>query len=279
MRIAVVVLLCGLAWGQADGPKDSFDAATVRLAAPDTADPTSLRGGPGTSDPGRISYTNASFRTLMGSAYDVQIDQISGPAWIATEYYDIIATLPAGTTNQQFRKMLQSLLVERFGLALHRERKEFVVYELGLAKGGSKLKAGPESRQGKLPADGRGMPVDSSGFPIPPIHQTAQRAENGVALFAANQVTMEAFARFLGLPMRFADGTPVGRVVDKTGLDGEYSFTLRYQWPSPAPAAAEAGGPNILDAVQQQLGLRLSETKAVLDLLVVDRAEKLPSAD
>ena len=79
------------------------------------------RGGPGTPDPGRYTTSNMTLKGLLVSAYDVKAYQITGPAWIETERYDIVAKVPAGATKEQFRVMLQNLLAERFKIELHRE--------------------------------------------------------------------------------------------------------------------------------------------------------------
>jgi uncharacterized protein (TIGR03435 family) len=107
------------------------------------------RGGSGTSDPARITWTNARFMDLLTTAFDVKSWQVTGPAWITAERYDIIVKVPEGTTPAQLPAMWQDLLAERFGLVVHREQKEFKVQELVIAKGGSNLKptsaTGPES--------------------------------------------------------------------------------------------------------------------------------------
>ncbi len=241
-----------------------------------------MQGGPGTPDPGRITYTSLSLSSLVSFAYDVPGDRISGPPWLATQRFDIQAKVPNGATQEELRVMLQNLLAERFRLSFHRMKKEFQVYELLQAKSGAKLKPGTALDDGKPTADGRGGLAGSNGFPVPPAHQTAQRSANGVAKMGANQVTMARFAQFLGIPAGFlsSGNTPeIARVTDKTGLEGEFSFTLEYEWPGPKPPDADPGdlAPDLLTALQQQLGLRLNKTKQELDVLVIDRAEKTPA--
>ncbi len=273
-----LMLLAASAFGQ--DAKTHFEVASVRPAAPQQ-NGMGTRGGPGSPDPERMTYTNVNLRVLLDRAYDVLDDQISGPPWLATERYDIAATIPAGATKEQFQVMLQNLLAERFQLALHREKKEFVVYELLTAKAGSKLKEGSLPAESKPAGTGRGGPVDSKGFPAPPAHQTAQHVVDGVAKMGANQITMETYALTLTFPVGFMGGGPMpetARVVDKTGLTGEYSFTLEYEWPGPKPTDAPGDlAPVLFTALQQQLGLRLEKTKQMLDVLVVDRVEKTPT--
>ncbi len=100
-----------------------------------------MKGGPGTSDPGRISY-NYFLKSILMKAWDLPADQLAGPAWLSdtSDYYAITATLPAGTSREQFQKMLQNLLIERFQIKLHHETRNFPGYELVVAPGGPKLK-------------------------------------------------------------------------------------------------------------------------------------------
>ena len=103
-----------------------------------------MTGGPGTKDPGRINYSGVTLKMLLKRAYDIGPEQISGPDWLDSERYDIMATVAAGTTPEQFRLMLQNLVAERFELRQHRETKTLAVYLLIVAKNGPKLEA-PET--------------------------------------------------------------------------------------------------------------------------------------
>lgn len=244
-----------------------------------------FRGGPGSKDPGRLDYQNVTLKAVLQRAYDVEADQIAGPGWLDTARYDIQATMPPSTTKEQFMGMLQSLVSERFHLAFHREKKDFEVYELQVAKGGPKLKKSVPNADAPPPAavTGRGGPTDRNGFPLPPAHQTAQRATNGLAQMTGNQITMMTFAQFLKFPVGFMGGTPANgvlgtaRVVNKTGLEGEYDLNLQYQWPGGGAADdTPASAPTLFTALQQQLGLRLERTKQQFDVLVIDRADKTP---
>ena len=130
----------------------TFEAASVQATDPKSAPvnrpanaQATLRGGPGTADPGRISYANVTLESLLILAYgaDCKVqedcDQIAGPAWLRSNRYDIDAKMPAGTTSEQLRTMLQKLLAERFRMTLHHEIRGLPGYELRPAKSGSKL--------------------------------------------------------------------------------------------------------------------------------------------
>ena len=90
------------------------------------------------SDPARLHYTNVSLSDVIGQAYRVQHHQISGPAWLDTERFDIVAKIPAGVSRDQLPQMFQALLADRFKLKLHSERKELSVYALVVGTNGPK---------------------------------------------------------------------------------------------------------------------------------------------
>jgi len=72
-------------------------------------------------------------------AYRLKDYQISGPDWLRSERFDITAKIPEGVSPGQIPEMLQGLLTERFQLKMHREKKEFPVYALEIAKSGLKI--------------------------------------------------------------------------------------------------------------------------------------------
>jgi uncharacterized protein (TIGR03435 family) len=265
-----------------------------------------MRGGPGTSDPGRIAIPRATLTQLLTRAYDVSLDQISGPAWLddfSTYAYRIDATLPPNTTVEQFRLMLRNLLAERFHLRLHHESKARTGYELVVAKGGPKLMewTPPTDAAGGKPA---GKPsVDGNGFMKLPagsgVGFIMPRGGGVAPIRMTYRVTMAMFCRALGADINMSNGTPIGdpqpRVVDKTGLAGTYEFTLEFAGSMrssgtmpPEPAAGEPGvplasdpaegAPDIFTAVEKQLGLKLVKVSDVpVDMLIVDNAGKVPT--
>ena len=206
---------------------------------------------------GRFTATNATLEQLVGVAYDVRNNQISGgPKWLVSDKYSIDAesnhTTAGLTRGPQMRMMLRSLLADRFRLRVHRETKHEAVYELVAAKGGSKL----TERVARGPA-GRLLrfgPGELTGAEVP-------------MLLLADQLS-----RLLGRS-----------VVDKTALAGSYDFTLRWiprpdeftplGRPEPTPPA-DSSGPSIFTALEDQLGLKLQPANGLVEILVVDRAER-----
>jgi uncharacterized protein (TIGR03435 family) len=299
LNAGIAVFFCALAFGQA-AENLTFEVASVKPAAPPAAGGPMFfggRGGPGTPDPGRITWTNANLKTLLTIAYDVKNYQVNGPSWLDTERYDIIAKVPDGATKEQVNMMWQNLLKERFGMVLHHESKEFQVSELVVAKGGSKLKETALDPNAPPPPPPTGPleppKMDKNGFPEmngPGLRMMFQNGPNGpVGHMVARAQPISGVAGLLGNQLNRP-------VVDKTGLTGKYDFNLEYTpdlsglpglpppppgLGGPAPVApstdASAPGSNLAAAIEQQLGLRLVSNKAKLDVVVVDKAEKVPT--
>jgi uncharacterized protein (TIGR03435 family) len=121
---------------QTPDPKLQFEVASVKISAPLTGGkiPVLLgtRGGPGTTDPGQLTIGYATMKNLLAQAFGVQADKILGPAWLDKtdgDRYDVIAKVPRRASKEDLKTMLQNLLVERFGLAFHREMKDVQGYE------------------------------------------------------------------------------------------------------------------------------------------------------
>jgi uncharacterized protein (TIGR03435 family) len=220
---------------------------------------------------GGLTATSVTLQFLIQVAYQVQSNQVSaGPAWLATERFDILAKPAEGVkpenAKRDFLPMLQSLLADRFQLIVHPATKELPVYELRLAKSGGKL--GP----GLHPLE----PADCPAGPPPAGTLTAPC--HGFLVFA-NQLSGHrvALSQF-GSPL----ANILGRsVLDKTGIPGEFDLDLTWT-PDPAlpgrgetvPLPPDASAPSFFTAVQEQLGLKLDSAKGSVEILAVDRAEK-----
>src|SRR5690349_9630749 len=107
-----VIGACG-AFAQS-GP--TFEAASVKPAEaqPGGTMRVMMSGGPGTPNPGQLTYTNVTLKNVIQNAYNVKGYQINGPKWLDSERFDIVAKVPHGASKEDFRVMLQNLLAERF---------------------------------------------------------------------------------------------------------------------------------------------------------------------
>lgn len=248
-----------------------FEVASVKPVPAGSDVPVRMRGGPGTDQPELITYTNVTLARLVCLAYGVNFDQVSGPSFIGKDTYAILAKVPPGTTKEQVTLMWRDLLSERFHLKVHTIKKDLPVYELSLGKGGPKFRIEP-------------------GFPVP--RADAKWAQGRIAprttrLTFRNASMAEFIQRIswaLSTPTRENELT-VGRIVDKTGLEGSYDFTLEFAgWlgpggasPEPLPEGQTDSAPFLVDAIRQQLGLIITEGKAPVDVLVVDHVDRVPT--
>lgn len=228
----------------------TFDVASVKLSkAPDAV--MFFSGGMMDSASGRlrvpniggnVTITNWTLGSCIAAAWDLGPGQMSGPAWLGSERYDIAAKTSGQATQADLRIMLQALLADRFGLVTHRETKDTSVYALVVAKSGPKLKT-------------------STGDQRSPVLFAPPARLIGLGS------TMQALALSLS--------RPAGRkVVDQTGIVGAFDFSLSY-------SADEGidGAPSLFTALQEQLGLKLEPQKGQTEVLVIDHAERIPTAN
>lgn len=278
LRICLGLILAAVAWGQGGDDRLSFEVASVRRSARQGQEMiTRSAGGPGTSDPGRFRETNAELLMLVFRAYGLRYEddiEVKGPAWADTTQFDVEANVPPGTTSDQFRKMLQNLLAERFQLQVHHVTRVASVYELTVARNGPKLTqaAGGSGADSVGPAGGPGK-VDSNDFPILPPGQRNVACQHGPegSHCTFRMQTMETLAERLSLP-----NMANRRVVNKTGLTGLYDFTLYYGAVGRPIDGLDDSAPSIEVALQDQLGLKLTSSRASIDVLVIDSA-KVPT--
>jgi len=227
----------------------AFEVTSVKLHRP--GDPMGSR-----LDAAHLNSSGATLRDFVMTAYHVPAWRLSGgPAWLSTDGWDIAATLPPNmpTDRQELMRetslMLQALLADRFKLVVHRETKDQPVYELVVAKGGSKLKpSGNEKSSGEKPS-----------------------VRNGKGHLEFHHMPVSALLNYLYFQP--GSGMVDRPVIDKTGLDGLYDFTLDWTPDSPQPDPA-AIGPSIFTALEEQTGLKLEPRKVPFEIIVIDHAEK-----
>ena len=274
------------------------------------------RGGPGSADPSRATYNFSSLRDLLMDAYSMKRQQITGPDWLDSQRFDIVAKVPEGATKEQVKIMLQNLLADRFKLAVHRETKELPMYALVVGSKGPKLKestvadappaAIPTPKDEEIPRPMGRLKIGADGCPeTPPM--IAGRSGN-FQLMTPNGACMISNGQSIsGLADQLSNQFD-RPVVDMTGLKGKYDIKLRFD-PSSMPGRGGMGGmtkdapmpgggmpalrgdgggrdpnaeerepaPTIFAALQEQLGLKLEARKGSVDLLVVDHIEKTPT--
>jgi uncharacterized protein (TIGR03435 family) len=198
------------------------------------------RNGPVRFGPGRAFSDSVSAFRIILAAYKLKEYQLIGvTGWIDSDWFALEAKTEASVDENQLRLRLQTLLSKRFGLVVHRERRNTSVYSLVTAKGGTKLRQWNEGDP--LPARVSTTSADSAS------HETM---ESLVGL-----MNLSGFQRISGIDRP---------VLDKTGLKGSYLvFNSWYDsWEE---------FPNVLS---DKMGLKLLPQKVPMDVLVIDHIEK-----
>ena len=231
-------------------------------------------------------YQNVSLKSMLYYAYGAQGDRVIGPDWIGADKFDVLATIPPGTNKNEFTLMLRNLLADRFNLVLHTESKEVKGYRLVLGRGGAKLSVADPAELVSPRSDHLNIGISADGYPVldrPGIIYPFVKGYSGKAIhLIVKAQTLDSVAKML-------DGFVHAPVLNETRLDGVYSFALNFavERAAPLPSASQREPPldpddnpfpNIASAIQQ-LGLRFESSRNRIDVYVVDRANRTPSAN
>jgi uncharacterized protein (TIGR03435 family) len=233
----------------------SFSVATIK---PNPSGATSMQRL--TTNGHDFTVRNASLGDLISFAYNVQMKQVLGaPSWVDEDRYDVDARQDQdGLANdKQLRSMARKLIEDRFQLKVHRDKRELPAFVLSVGKDGQKLT--PTEVKGPLP----GM-----GF---------RPAPGGLKL-QINNGTLDDLTDFL-------QSAVLDRpVVNQTGIPGRFDIGVTFMpddsqfkgHPPKLPAETDTTdtAPNLFEAVQQQLGLKLAAEKAAVDVIIIDHVEK-----
>ena len=166
----LAILLCVPVFSQTPPKRLEFEVASIKPSSqPDGQVSVGVH-----IDGAQVRCTYLSLKDYIRMAYQVKDYQISGPDWLASERFDISAKLPAGAASDQVRDMIKTLLLDRFGLTMHRDSKEFPVYALVIAKGGPKLKESAPNPDGE-PAEAAKGAINVTAISSPAPRRTARR--------------------------------------------------------------------------------------------------------
>jgi uncharacterized protein (TIGR03435 family) len=278
VAIAVIVLAIASFAGQ-EPRAISFEAASIKPNPAPTSGalrgrvivcqgvdgtigrPAFVAAGPagGASDPipqGRCRAGNVTLLTLLATVYGVSERDVSGgPGWAASDGFQVEAKAENTTmvTAEDLRRMLRTLIADRFKVTVHREQREGQAFVLAVARNGLKLKQGSGIDQ-PLHTELRGQPGQQ---------QVVLLGMSSMRDFAAVLASLPFTANALG-------GLPL---LDRTGLTGTYNVNLTLN------LVSREGGPPELDpslstALQEQLGLRLESQRVSLEAIVIDHAQR-----
>jgi uncharacterized protein (TIGR03435 family) len=278
MRVSwMVLLVCCLARPVAaqtilaidDAKLPRFEVASVK-----PGDPNSDRGMFGML-PGRFAQQNVTLVDAIVMAFGLRGIYQLGPVpdLVRRERFTIEARMAEGAPRSDVPLMVRALLVDRFKLKYHVERKEEEGYTLTLARRdgrfGPKLHASTVDCRARLAARGQNQNV-----PPLPVGALECGMRNAAGVINFGGVPMSVFAQMLS--------NQTGRqVLDQTGLSGNYDVDLRFSVDSQRPRASADGQPpppddvpSIFTAVQEQLGLKLEPAKAPVDRVIIDHIER-----
>jgi uncharacterized protein (TIGR03435 family) len=254
---AIALSVLAVAGGAAQAPAGdaAFEAAAIRLNL------SGRDGGGGRPRAGGgYTFTNVPIRSLVSFAYNLPFDRIlDGPAWLVSDRYDVNAIGKQNATLQETAVMVRSLLRDRFRLAAHMDRRDLPVYFMVLARADGRLLPGlrrsavdcadPDARKKAVAAARDTRIVCGITF------DTGVYTAGGVAVSALLGTLTSASGR---------------AVLDRTGLTDTYDIELKWT-PLPDPNSDNV---SIFTAVQEQLGLKLENGTAPLDVVVIDRIER-----
>lgn len=274
MRIALLVLLAGLAFGQA------FEVADVKVNKLDQSPSAEFLPS------GQLTLRGVTMKTLIGigwkesrvfpelSAFAISFsptvaqfnniaeDYLKGaPPWLNADRFDVVAKAPPGTRIDTVRIMMQKVLAERFHLAVHKETKVMKVYAMVVAKGGAKLKEGQSA--GDVVCD-------------------RSITEDNVYHRECHGMTMGQLAEQLpSFAPRFFEGRPV---LDFTDLNGAWDFRLDWTPLTGGLAGLDAApgtqfdtGTTIFSTMEKNLGLKLEKRDQTMPILVIDHVDRVPT--
>jgi uncharacterized protein (TIGR03435 family) len=267
-------------------PTQEYDVVSIKPSRPDTG--AGIKVGM-RDTPDGFTATNVPLLFLVQYTYGVNPYQISGaPSWFNSDRYDVEAKMDSSVAEalQKMsledrtiarRKMLQAVLADRVKLIIHRDTKDLPVYSLVVSKNGPKLqisKPVAPSVDGANGPEGNGRGGGMS-----------MRSEDGYSTATFQALPVANLAAWLSLNLH-------SPVQDKTGLTGNYDFKIRWmpdrnraQTPladatngQPPVVPLDTSGPNLLEALQDQLGLKLESGKGPVEIIVIDHVER-PSAN
>ena len=251
MRIILTVCLMFATVISAQEKRLTFEVASIKPVKPGG------RGGGIKPKPAGQGYdaVGASVRLMISLMYSMPVQHVTGgPGWLDSDLWDVEAKADKSYSLDDLHTMYQNLLADEFKLKFHKEIKEGPVYALMVDKSGPKMKVNESPQDFEIPiVGGRG------------------------GVFNGKRVPMEYLCYLLGQILRNDDR----QVIDKTGLKGNYDFTLSFM-PDLPPGFFEKANlppefldrPTIFDALRAQLGLKLEAQKGPVEYYVIDHVEK-----
>jgi uncharacterized protein (TIGR03435 family) len=273
-----ILMYCSgwLAFGQSPETPPKFEAADVHISAKTVNQFMRIVYARG----GRFEVKNATMVDLIRLAYGLDPDKVlGGPNWLEMDRFDVLAKVPADSTPDMQKLMLQSLLEERFKLVVHKDTRPMPAYALTVGKKLQLKEADGSGESGCRPQSGSAAPAEGG------IRLTTGNA-NGTTTtlnlgpdmaiqYLCRNITMAEFAAGL----RGMMGASVGPnpVLEQTGLQGKWNFDVKWSLQLNGPLMTDTGGRiTVFDALDKQVGLKLEEKQIPVPVIVVESVNKTP---
>ena len=273
-------VLAATAQTPAPPPDARFDVASIKRNKSGEA-VAGLRRFPG----GRFEATNIQLSTLISFAYQLQPFELDGgPSWLMDDRWDILAKIDGDPppvlpgTADAIAMATRALLADRFKLALRRETREIQVYQLVRAVDGRVGKGLRQSTVDCLAIQRAGDDAAKGGPPAPNPN-TADRLVCGLRISVGR---IQMGGRPMNLLTDALTAITQRRVVDRTGLTGNWEFDISFNPPAPPPGREapppDPNAPSVFTVLQEELGLKLESARIPMPVMVVDRVER-PAED
>jgi uncharacterized protein (TIGR03435 family) len=302
---------------QTPAAKPVFDVASVRPSPPPDMQKmmADLQAGKKPEsvhiDGSRAVFTYMSVKQLIAYAYRTRPYEVSGPDWMVTDRFDVVARIPDGASKDDVPAMLQALLADRFHLTAHRQVVDQPVLGLMAAKNGFKLQ--PAAANAEVLDESAPLKPGESLLDTPDGRILLRRNKDGSSTYVgpwgsfslkfdvpslsmhmqSESIDMKGFA----MMMTTLGGGEGRQVVDMTGLTGKYQvaadFSLKdltsslhdqgIDIPTGPPGGGASGGATdpeggaTVSEALEKLGLKLEKSRANVNRLVVDHVEKSPT--
>jgi uncharacterized protein (TIGR03435 family) len=264
LSVSLVALLASPVFGQSPATPPpatpppatlpGFEIADVRVSAPRMNPGAGVR--PGAVRNGVYEIANGTMLDLIRIAYMVEADKVlGGPSWLEVDRFDVVARVPASTTMDTARPMLQALLADRFKLVVREEKKEMNTWVLSEASPGS----------AKLLRSQGGIAPSCQGQPEPPNVKGICRNQSMIG--------------FLNTLQNVARTYVTGPITNATGLTGSWDFDIVFTQDRAQLKELGAQGISLFDALEKQLGLKLEQKTITALAFNVDSVNRTPTAN
>ena len=218
-----------------------FDAVSVKAVPPPTSRPESK------VDPERIDYKSVNLTSLVMMAYGMGRDDVKGPDWMDSQFYEVTATMPPSTPRERRLIMMQALLTDRWRMSAHREKQVRAAYAVTIAKSGLKM--------------------HELNPPGPDPHYPIKEHFTRDVATVSGKMSVMSLLNMVGSGLIYP-------MHDMTGLTADYKVGL--EWMRGDLSRGDASPGTLFGEMEKQLGLKVEARKVPLDVLVIDHIDKVP---